>query len=327
MKFCHTVVARAAAACLALGAFGAHAQSSVQLYGLIDMSVGSFQNSGADRLTRAESGRMTTSFFAFKGTEDLGGGLKAMFNLEAFLAADTGAAIGRTFWDRQANVGLGGSFGNVFLGHNTTSMFVQGLMFNPFSSSMTFSPTMRFLYSTAAPYAVSAGGTAWTNSILYTTPNFNGLSGTLQASMKEAAGGSNSYAASVLYAAGPLAAGLVYEKEAIGAADQTNLLVSGSYDFEVAKLYAQYGQTKDDAADEKYKMVQVGATVPLAGGSVLASYGQQNADEADVKVKTFSLGYDYFLSKRTDLYAVYMYDKAIGLDKGNTFAVGVRHRF
>lgn len=312
---------------LACTAAAAQSSSSVQLYGLIDMSVGSFENSGADRLTRADSGKFTTSFFAFKGTEDLGGGLKAMFNLEAFLAADSGASIGRTFWDRQSNVGLGGSFGNVFLGHNTTSMFVQGLMFNPFSSSMGFSPTMRFLYSTHAPYAVSDGGTAWTNSIFYGTPTFGGFSGTLQASLKEAAGGKNSYAASALYSGGALAAGVVFENEQIGASDQKTWLLSGSYDLQVAKLFGQYGQTKDDAGDEKYKMFQLGASAPLGGGSLLASYGQQKREEADVKVKTFSFGYDYFLSKRTDLYAVYMYDKVTDLDSGNTFAVGIRHRF
>ena len=92
---------------------GAQAQSSVQLMGLTDVYVGSMKNAGdAGRSTVVGSGGMTTSWFGVKGTEDLGGGLKANFALTSFIRVDSGIQ-GRfandTFFSRDANVGLSGN--------------------------------------------------------------------------------------------------------------------------------------------------------------------------------------------------------------------------
>ena len=102
-------------------ALPAMAQSSVQVTGVVDNYFGSMERAGdAGRTSSVNSGGMTTSWLGFKGTEDLGGGLKATFNLTSFLRTDTGAS-GRfngneTFFSRDANVGLSGSFGAVTLG-------------------------------------------------------------------------------------------------------------------------------------------------------------------------------------------------------------------
>lgn len=103
-----------------LCAGGAHAQSSVEVSGLVDAFAGSIKNSGdAGRKSVVDSGGLTTSWFGFKGTEDLGGGLKANFQLTSFIKVDTGSQ-GRfandTFFSRDANVSLSGSFGSVMLG-------------------------------------------------------------------------------------------------------------------------------------------------------------------------------------------------------------------
>jgi predicted porin len=325
-------LAFAAAAALPCGAF---AQSSVTLYGLVDASVGSFQNAGAARIKKEQSGNMTTSFFAFKGTEDLGGGLKAMFNLESFIGADTGQVLGRTsttFWDRQSNVGLGGGFGSIFLGNNTTDLFIQGLSYNPFGSSMAFSPTMRHLFS--AYGTAGAGATSWLNSVQYFSPTFSGFSFGLQGAAGEGTGKS-SYAGSLSYAGGPIEFGAAYQRYRSSAAtDDKTWDVGGTYDFGVVKLYAQYGKSEEVLAAVPFeaKFYQVGAKVPLGGGAILASYGHDKFDVTGTSVgdytnKVFSGGYDYFLSKRTDLYAVYMLDKKTGVSNGNTFAAGIRHRF
>ena len=102
-----------------LCAGGAHAQSSVEVSGLVDVFAGSIKNSGdAGRKSVVDSGGLTTSWFGFKGTEDLGGGLKANFQLTSFIKVDTGSQ-GRfandTFFSRDANVSLSGSFGTVTL--------------------------------------------------------------------------------------------------------------------------------------------------------------------------------------------------------------------
>lgn len=93
-----------------LCATGAQAQSSVQLMGLTDVFVGSMKNAGdAGSSKVVNSGGMTTSWFGFKGTEDLGGGLRANFALTSFIKVDSGSQ-GRfandTFFSRDANVGL-----------------------------------------------------------------------------------------------------------------------------------------------------------------------------------------------------------------------------
>ena len=95
-----------------LCAGGAHAQSSVEVSGLVDVFAGSIKNSGdAGRKSVVDSGGLTTSWFGFKGTEDLGGGLKANFQLTSFIKVDTGSQ-GRfandTFFSRDANVSLSG---------------------------------------------------------------------------------------------------------------------------------------------------------------------------------------------------------------------------
>lgn len=330
-------VARACALlCAGVGTAAAvQAQSSVQVYGLIDLAVGSYETSGADRTTGVESGGMTTSYLGFKGSEDLGGGLSAVFALDTFLRADTGDAgrfNGDLFWARNANIGLSGGFGTVKLGRSATPLFVSTLLFNPFGDSFGFSPAIRTFYS---PTTKVAGDTGWSNAIVYSTPNFSGLSATVSYVLKEALQGGN-IGANVMYFGGPLAASLAIQqvKVPFASGKETTWQLGGSYNFGVAKAFVQYGQVKETGtgiatANTKDKILQVGANVPLGAGSVLASYGVAKTTPSGEQTKReiLSLGYDHFLSKRTDVYAVYMYDKIKSLDSGNTFAVGVRHRF
>jgi predicted porin len=317
-----------------LAATSAQAQN-VSLYGLIDMSVGRFQNVGGDKIWKAENGNMTTSFYGFKGTEDLGGGLKAKFAFEGFLRADSGRS-GRfdadVYWARSAYVGLEGGFGSTTLGRNTTPMFISTLIFNPFGDSFGFSPSIRQYYLGAL-----VGDSGWSNSINYKSPNFGGASANLLVGLGEGNGTGRNHSASVLYFAGPLAATAVWQSVKTGVFpvpagfEKQNALQFGvSYDLKVAKLFGQYGDVKTDAAVEvDTKIFQVGASVPAGGGAVLASYGRAKTDAggADSTRKTFTLGYDYLLSKNTDVYAAFMNEKVTGLDGGTTFAVGVRMKF
>jgi predicted porin len=336
MKFRLSTPARAvAAACLAAGAPGAHAQSSAQLYGLMDVFVGSLENSGASRLGKADSGGMTTSYIGFKGTEDLGGGLSAQFAIESFLRPDTGEA-GRfgpdAFWARSAYVGFAGSLGTLRFGRNTNPTFVTTLVFNPFGDSFGFSPAIRNHFGGGTSKV--AGDTGWSNSVAYLSPRFGGLSASLLYSMKEAAQGAN-VGGSVTYFAGPLGLAFAAQQVKVPFADgrETTCQFNGSYDFGVVKAYGQYTQVKEDdtgSAVPKDRLYQLGASVPVGPGSVLASWGHAKSEPTagdDIQRNTVSLGYDHFLSRRTDLYAVYMHDKIKGEDAGNSVAVGIRHRY
>ena len=100
-------------------ASAASAQSSLTLYGVVDASVESVK--AGDTVTRVTSDNLASSRFGLKGTEDLGGGLKAVFNLEAALKTDTGAADS-AFFGRQAWVGVSGGFGELRLGRTDSSI-------------------------------------------------------------------------------------------------------------------------------------------------------------------------------------------------------------
>ncbi len=105
-----TAFSLAAMAVLA-AAGSAHAQSNVTLYGRLDAGISNTSNAGPNKssMTQVSSGGMNTSRWGILGSEDLGGGLKAVFNLEGGILVDTGAADGALF-KRQANVGLEGAF-------------------------------------------------------------------------------------------------------------------------------------------------------------------------------------------------------------------------
>lgn len=336
-----------------LAGHAAQAQSSVSIYGLLDLSAGQFQNAGEAKLKRVESGRMATSYIGFAGTEDLGGGLKATFALESFFLADSGTA-GRfgpdVFWARAANVGVAGAFGSLRAGRAGTPLFVSTLLFNPFGDSFGYSPAIRQWYSNNKGAGNSIfqtpliGDSGWSNAVFYGTPKFGGFSGNVAVSAGE--GGVNrgpNYGANLLYFGGPFAATVAYQHvEANGPGgnsllnfpgfdQQTAWQLGASYSLALAKLFVQYGEITTEATTEvKTRNAQVGASVPVgASGAVLASYGEskREAGLADYTSKTLTVAYDHSFSKRTDAYLLVMTDKLTGFDTGHTYTVGLRHKF
>jgi predicted porin len=104
-------------------------------------------------------------------------------------------------------------------------------------------------------------------------------------------------------------------------------MLGGSYDFKVVKLFATYGQSKNDVSDAKLKTATVGASVPIGAGKILAGYARTRNSLLDATRQTLTLGYGYDLSKRTDLYANVMHDRITDRSNGTSFGVGIRHRF
>ena len=330
-----------AAALLALTALGAQAQSSVTMFGLIDLSIGSNKAPGGTSQTGVDSGKMTTSYFGMRGSEDLGGGLSAVFRLEGFLLADTGASgrfPGDTLFSRTASVGLSSkTYGTLTLGRNTTPLFISTVSFNPFGDSYGYSPSTRHYFTSGT----ATGDSAWNNSALYSSPDFGGfkfgLIGAVAAPNSSGAGSTNgsNWGANVGYAAGPLSTALVYQsvkKDETRSvppavqADTRTWQLNGAYDFNVVKAFAQYGEVKNTTFTNTYRISELGARVPVGAGAVLVAWGRVAPKTGDDR-NTVSLGYDYNLSKRTDVYAVAMRDKIDGLSSGQSYSVGIRHRF
>lgn len=327
----NNVLVLAAMAALACSGNAALAQSNVSLYGLLDMSVGTSKAPGATGSGKgADSGKMSTSFIGFKGSEDLGGGLTAIFQLDSFLRADggqNGRFNGDAFWARNAWVGLSSKeYGTIKLGRNTTPLFVSTLSFNPFGDSFGYSPSIRHIFSSNT----TSGDSGWNDSVLYSTPNLDGFTATAFIAAGEGSNGRNLGFSGQYGSSGPFAAAVVYQdvkKDGATAVDDTKTWQgNASYDFGVVKLFAQYAKVDNDTRRVDYKLYELGAAVPVGNGKFLAQFGKISAS-AGAGRKTFTIGYDHWLSKRTDVYAMAMSDKVDNLSKGNSISVGVRHRF
>ena len=329
----------------------ASAQSSVTLYGLVDAYVGSSRiktsvpgtATTSNRQTVVDSGGFNTSRFGLKGSEDLGGGLKANFVLEAGFDASTGAANNYTnpftgttsnaIFGRQSWVGLSGGFGEVRIGKMWTPYDeVKGSGAAAFDANI-FAPATGVWASNN--YQDRPG-----NSIYYATPSFSGFSAAALYSLGEnktatqSAGKIASF--NVQYAAGPVAAALAYQTEKDGGASLNTTTtkytqLNGSYDLGVAKLLAAYGNVKDGG--DRAKEFQVGVDVPV--GAITLSGGVARskitlAAGGEVKSTGVGLAAKYDLSKRTFLYTgLQLAKNETGRSevKTDTFAVGVQHKF
>ncbi|MBL8346329.1 MAG: porin [Rubrivivax sp.] len=326
---------------LCVGAGGSVAQGSVRMQGLVDMSVGSFQDAGRPRLREAASGKLTTSYISISGTEDLGGAMHIDFALAQFLRLDTGTNgrfNGDSFFARDAYVSLRGGWGGLRLGRNTTPLFVATLVFNAFGDSFGFSPAIRqvFIPSTGQPFL---GDTGWNNSIRYAAPGVGGLTLVATVNAAEGSAGSTGRNASLgaLYFSGPLGAGATWQQVKNGAfgvpagwKSQDALQAAGSYDFGPMKGFVQYTRVTTDALQSTdADIYSVGLAVPVRQGRFVVQYGHASADlgVATSTNRTLSAGYLHGLSKRTELYGVLMTDRLTARSTGNSAAAGVRHSF
>ena len=169
--------------------------SSVSLHGLLDVSAYDKQLSGERKLKTLQSGAMTTSRWGISGSEDLGGGLRAIFDLSSFIRVDTGAS-GRNdadpFFARLAYVGLSSDqFGSIRMGRVPTATFLSEVNFGAFLDSTNLGPYVLHTFQAPATQPMITGNgfldSAWSNSISYSLPTLSSLPG-FAASVQAAAG-------------------------------------------------------------------------------------------------------------------------------------------
>lgn len=310
-----------------LGAFAgaASAQSSVTIYGKLDQAVGKDVGS-SDKQVRDGSG----SRIGFRGVEDLGGGLKALFQFEHRFTPDTGAA-NATFWHGLSTVGLGGSFGTVNIGRQYTAAFsLAQNVIDPFGGdsmgnlrgySLTGSiATLRGAATSAT--AFSGAGNNGGNTVRY-DGKFGPVA--VAADISEATGPDRPYSVAAQYAAGPLMVAASYENPTN--ANDDLITLGGSYTFGPAKVALGLGRGHN-TADVTVKQALVGVTVKVgAAGSVLAGYAQHKVGSADT-AKKISLGYRHDLSKRTQLYTdVTRVNDVIKTTEKTGYDFGIIHQF
>lgn len=325
-----------------LAASGASfAQSNVTLYGIADIWFGTVHTDDGKGTsvtnTKLDSGGVSHSRWGLKGSEDLGGGLKANFNLEQGFALDSGAADNTQAFSRYSWVGLSGGFGEVKLGKTGTAYDdVNGASDAVFDSAL--SPMNHVFGSTAYNWNPA-------NTIMYVTPTMGGFAGELSYSLGEdktaTVGASSITAFNITYGAGPLAVQLGYQVEDIVnttalPADQKFTRVGGTYDFGVAKLYVNYGKVTNVAnvSGADTTDYQIGADFPVSSAlTVSGSYAHSsdNVTAGDQSRKGYGIAANYVLSKRTSVYGGYTANKTTQAGaadaKLDILAVGIRHTF
>lgn len=337
-----------------LGAFAgaASAQTNVTIYGVVDAGISRADNGGdTDETTWGlGSGMQSGSRIGFRGTEDLGGGLSAIFTLENGFNADDGT-LGQNnrLFGRQAFVGLQGGFGAVKLGRQYAPIRVAVESIDPFGLGLAGNAANIF----------QVYGERTDNTINYTTGNYGGFVGQAAYSFGEAAGDTTTgrnIGFSGAYNNGPIRAVLAYHRQETataalaptGRAD--TIMVGGAYDFGVAKLHAAYarndGELLGGATSVDSDDMMIGVSAPIGAGTVLASYIRSSDDmAAENDASQWALGYTYALSKRTNFYTSYAKIKndnagvrgfSTSSTKGgvptagndpSVFNVGVRHTF
>ena len=310
-----------------LGASGASmAQSSVTLYGLADVWVG--RTSATDdfgvktKATQMGNGGLNSSRWGVTGSEDLGGGLSAVFKFEAKILLTTGESVG---FARQSYVGLAGGFGTLTFGQTWTAMDdVIAAGSSGFDSAFS---AYNNVLSTTELYAANPGRT-----IKYTSPSFGGFSGGASYSLdNDSTVKEDITDFSLSWGAGPIAANFAYQVQGdfAGSEDLELTVLNGSYDLGVAKLIAGFGQSK--VASAKITDLQLGVDVPLSAAlTISGGFAQSdgNAAAGDVETSGFGIAATYSLSKRTTAYTGYQQAKVKNSSvKSDLFAVGLRHSF
>ena len=378
-----------------MGAFAggvAHAADSVQLYGVLDMGVERVDN-GTNSQTGLADGMGATSRIGVKGAEDLGGGLKAIFQAEFGFA--NGASQNSGLTGRDTYVGLNGGFGTVLAGRISSLTDGVVLGYNAFGSANLGGINVLGNWGVSDKLITNSSNN-WNaydplsrnnTTLAYVSPDFGGFTagaayvfanGTYTTNSNNKTGAA--YNLMAKYANGPLSvAGAYMDANTPEGKDAfKHFVLGGSYDLGVVKLFGEYVQNKMYLANigatnlggltgvapaplnsagfvagalanpngTKYTAWSLGASAPIGPGSLMVSYGQGKWNDISAsKAQQFSLGYNYALSKRTALYAVYQGIKndtnanAMVLNQGvtpsgasygknqNAIGLGITHKF
>ncbi|NGZ85772.1 porin [Duganella aceris] len=341
----------------------AFAQSNVTIYGILDAGIVSERGGAAGTTTKVTSGAASASRIGFKGTEDLGGGLSAIFKLETGARIDTGALdnTNNVLFNREAYVGLSSK---------TAGTLTLGRQYTPYYET---------LRDVGDPFAMGYAGTAKNlfpvasfmtrndNAVVYKTPNLQGFTGAVSYSLGETAGDTTAnrqVGASLGYNNGPLNVAVAYNSKNNDTATVKtngighNALIAANYDFKVVKVFGAYSKDKGlnsaplngpataysttpFIASKDSSDALLGLTAPVGdtAGTVMASYIRKDDKEFNRDADQWAIGYSYALSKRTSTYVAYAKIKnknGAGYTVGNNseggtgdkaFNLGLKHSF
>ncbi|WP_157271236.1 porin [Azohydromonas aeria] len=317
---------------LALGAAAlmpatALAQSSVNIGGMVDVGI------YRDGNETWNVGTIQRSYLTFSGTEDLGSGLAAFFNLTTRFDMDTGTlegnpASGKPFFHGESTVGLKGAFGSVKAGRALDAMWANDWHFDPwYNFNRVASPAWDLWhYNFPSDPQANSGRAEYgrlNNGIFYDSPVVGGFSLHVSGSPEKRPGDSQRpLGGAIKYAAGPITAMVAREKNSAGASD-TFVGLKGKIDS--LALMGAWDLSKSPGAASKAKAITLGAQYFIGPWTLNAGWGQVDVDGVKAQ-KTTAAGAVYALSKRTSVYAD-VARKSYPGDRVNLYGLGVAHTF
>jgi len=327
-----------------LGAFAgaASAQSSVTLFGVIDLSVNQIKNGGTKQ-TLMSSNQLNSNRLGFRGTEDLGGGLLAGFWIEGGMDNDTGSPGGFNFL-RRSTLSLTSSMGEIRLGRDYTNSFSTVATFDAYGANGFANPSTLYASSVANMGSGATTAVRANNMVGYFLPGkLGGLYGSAQVAGGEGVSGNKYFGGRLGYAAGPIdVSGGVSETTIAGTSNKYKTAnVGASYNLGFAKILGFWDERKFGA--KKYTTYEISTSVPMGQGELRLAYSKGDASGGGTDANDATLmgaEYIYNLSKRTALYGQagqLENDGASALSlggigaaagkKSTAYGVGVRHSF
>lgn len=329
----------AATALLAAASGIAGAQSSVTVFGIVDVNVRNVSNSGQSNQTTLSNNGINSGRFGVRGIEDLGGGWRTIFWLETDLFADTGTVNANKLFSRQATVSLDGPYGELRLGRHYTPTGWNTFDFDPWSvigvggsASIARFANQRTFYRSD-------------NAIHYYLPNIAGIYGQFTYAPSEQVADARYRGGRLGYKDRALNLAAAYGVQDVVGGDFKSASFGISYDFGWIKPMLQYNNEK--LIDNEERRLLVGAIIPFARGEVRTSYVRSDATNGSAAFNAndaslVTLGYVHNLSRRTAVYATAarldnkgaatfsIPGGASGITPGGSstgYEVGVRHLF
>ncbi|MDP3586121.1 MAG: porin [Thiobacillus sp.] len=299
------ILAAAIVSAFAAPAFAATA--NVDVYGKLHLSINAFDDQPSNISDVGISSN--ASRIGFKGTEDLGGGLAAIWQIEQTVNMDEGSG---NFATRNTFVGLKGGFGTALIGRHDTPLKLVGRTVDLFGDTMADSRNVM----------ADANGRP-NNVLMYTSPTFTGVNiaaayvtGSSTTTTSDA-DDTDMYSLSVTYKNGPLFLGAAYEDgDGLSATVDKAARLAAGFTMGNLKFVAQYDKTDSISGTADSDAWMVGAGFTMGNVVLKANYMESDVDNTGNDPQQWTIGADYNLSKRTSVYALYANGEYINVGAG-----------
>ena len=341
----------AIAAILGLAAGSAAAQtastSSLVIFGVVDQGVikgngGTASNNGGNGTFKGwKVGQAAASRLGFRGTEDLGAGWSAFFELQHRFSPDDGVAS-TPYWGARSFVRLNSPYGSVYTGRDYSPEYFTASNTDPFThdgvGKLIDMQYTHLFGQVNGSFDPSRSSIRLNNLVGYITPVFAGLQARVVASAGE--GGQNANdpghttGTFIEYNRGALYSALGYTRigktagPIAGPFQDNSLLNLGlNYDFGVTKLMTYAARSKTNFGNSTNNAFSVGARTPLGAGVLKTAYARLNPAGDNNTIQKLAVGYDYFFSKRTDVYVDVSQGREDTKTNNSAYSAGIKHVF